>query len=405
MPSRILPAFAALLGAVSLAACSSSSGGSGSGAGSAIKIAAIGSFQSTVADFTDGADAMRAKVAQVNAAGGIHGHQIELTVCDDKSSPNEAATCARNAVSDHVVAVMSPTSFSGFGAQMLPILQAAGIPDVGQPATTPTDWTSPNSFPLDPGQAAQYDGVALALKKAGCTNVGSLQVPVPAAVEVVKDLQQALPTIGSKLVLNIQVGMTESSYAPQVARLTSAGAQCIVPIMGGSEMIKLISAIEQSGAHLTLGGVTAAFGQETLTSLGSKAQGIVLSGAAYLPTDTSVKGVQDMLAAMKKYTPGTKATTNAATQSWGTATLLINGVLPSIKGDITPDSVMKALEATKNAPTGTYAPYTFDQAPPNPNFPRLRNTGILTWTVGADAVPKLDSSHFLNIFQAMKNGS
>ena len=62
---------------------------------------------------------------------------------------------------------------------------------------------------------------------------------------------------------------------------------------------------------------------------------------------------------------------------------------------------MKALDATKNATVGTYAPYTFAQPAPNSQFPRLRNSGILTWVVTND-VPKLTSSGFINIYQALQ---
>ncbi len=121
-----------------------------------------------------GAAAIRAKADEVNAAGGIHGHQIKIIVCDDQQNPNQAENCARQAVSDGSVVVLSPTASAGFGARTLPGLAAVGIPGVGEPAVVPSDRTSPNAFPLDPGEPAQYAAVALALRQRGCTKVGSL---------------------------------------------------------------------------------------------------------------------------------------------------------------------------------------------------------------------------------------
>lgn len=361
----------------------------------------MGTFQAAGSNYADASAAIEAKADQINAQGGIKGRPIKVTVCDDQLNPNQAASCARDAVSAHAVAVLSPTQSSGFGAQTLPILEAAGIPAVDEPAVVPTDWTSPNSFPLDPGEPAQYAAVALALKQAGCTQVGSVQVDVPAAVTAVDDLKNALSSLGGKLVLNLQVGLTSASYASQVAQLISAGAQCVVPIIAPPEVPKLISALNQSGKKLLVGGVTAAFSQQLLTSMGSAANGILLAAGEYLPTDTSVAAVADMISTMKQYTPSVQATDTYATSAWGGATLLFSDVFPSIAGSITPATVTAALKATKNAPVGTYAPYTYAQSPPDPKLPQVRETGVVTWKV-ANGTPTLTSNGFINIYQALK---
>jgi len=395
-----VPVAALLIGA-SACGSSSSSGSSGTSAASEIVVTVMGTFQAAGADYGDAAAAIQASADQVNAAGGIHGHKLKVIVCDDQENPNQAETCARQAVSDNSAVVLSPTESTGFGAQTLPVLAAAGIPDVDEPAVVPTDWTSSNVFPLDPGEPAQYAAVALALKQHGCTKVGSLQLPVASGAAAAGDLGTALTKIGGSLVLNVKTGMSEPTYAPQVAQLISAGAQCVVPIILPTEISKLISAINQSGKKLPIGGVTAAFNQQLLTSLGTAADGIILAGGNYLPTDTTIPSVEDMITAMKKYTPSTPPTDTYGTSAWGAATLVFSSVMPAITGPITASSVMKALDATKNATVGTYAPYTFAQPAPNSQFPRLRNPGILTWVVQND-VPKLTSSGFININQALQ---
>lgn len=388
---------AGALCAVGLAACRSSS--SASGAKNSILIAVIGTFVAPGTNYQDAQAAVRAKADEVNAAGGIGGKKIKLTFCDDQHDPNQATACARQVVANHAVAVLAPTSASGFSTETFPVLDAAKIPVIGNPAAVAADWTSPNAYPLDPGSPGQYAGVALALKNIGCTDVGSIQLPVPAGVASAQNVAKAVKSLGGRLVKNIQVGMSEASYASQVAQLISAGAKCIVPIILPTEEPKLLTAIRQSGKQLSVGGVTAAFNQQLLTSLGSAADGIVLAGANYLPTDTSVPAVREMTAAMAKYAPGTKATDTYATAAWGSATLLFSGVLPRIKGAITSAKIMEALDHAKNLPTGTYAPYTFKTPPPNPAFPRLMNTSILTWQV-KNSVPVLTSKGFIDIAQA-----
>jgi ABC-type branched-subunit amino acid transport system substrate-binding protein len=307
-----------------LAACRGSS--SGGGGGSSLSVAVIGTFQAPGTDYRDGRAAVEAKADQINAAGGINGKKIKITACDDQHDPNQATRCARDAVSAHVLAVLAPTSASGFGAQIMPVLNAAKIPVIGSPAVGPADWTSPNAYPLDPGSPAQYAGVALALKKIGCTDVGSIQLPVPAGEAAAGNLAKGVTAMGGRLVKNVKVGMSEASYASQVAQLVSAGAKCIVPIILPTEEPKLLTAVRQSGKQLRIGGVAGAFNQQLLTSLGSAAEGIVLASSNYLPTDTSVPAIKEMTSAMAKYTPDIKAVDIYGSAAWGSATLLFDGV-------------------------------------------------------------------------------
>lgn len=408
-----LPAAAAAVLVLGLTACSSSSSSSGSspqasggstaaagGNGKTLTVFVTGTFQAAGIDYQDASAAITAKADEVNAAGGINGEQIKVIVCDDQHNPNQATACARQAVSDQALAVLAPSSAAGFGPQVLPVLAAAKIPVIDMPATDSTVWTSTNSYPFDTGAPAQYAGVALALKQAGCTDVGSIQLPVPAGATSAKYLADGVTQLGGHLVKNIQVGMTESSYSSEVAQLVVAGAKCVVPIILPTEQVKLISAVKQSGQQLLIGGVTAAFNQQLLTSLGSAANGILLAGPNYLPTDTSVPAIQDMLAAMKKYTPGTSASDTYGTSAWGAATLLFSSVLPSIKGPITSAAISDALNHARNLTVGTYAPYTFSSPPPNPQLPRLMNTGLLLWKV-ENTIPTLATKDFIDISKAL----
>ena len=375
---------ALLLAGTALAGCRDS--GNGSGSSDELYFAVIGTFQAPGTDYRDAQAAVQAKVDEVNAAGGVNGKKLKVSFCDDQHDPNKATTCARDAVSEHALAALLPSSASGFGTQVLPILEAAKIPAIGEAAAVKADWTNPIAYPLDPGGPAQYAGVALVLKNAGCTEVGAIQLPVPAGEASANNLAKAVKALGGRVVKNIVVGMSESSYAPQVAQLASEGAKCIVPIILPTEEPKFLTAVHQSGHDFLVGGVTAAFNQQLLTSLGKASDGILLAGPAYLPTDTSIPAVKDMLDAMAKYTPKTKATDTYATLGWGSSTLLFDSILPKISGAVTAAKITDALNSAKDLDAGTYAPYTFSDPPPNPAFARLMNTKVITWKV-KNAVP------------------
>src|ERR1700726_369250 len=114
---------AAALGAMMIAACSSSSS-SHSGAS-----APSGTASSTSGDplglmmitatgpGNPGYDAIpgaQAAVADVNAAGGVRGHPVKLTVCDTHGNQNQAAACAQQALStSSILATVGDDDYSG----------------------------------------------------------------------------------------------------------------------------------------------------------------------------------------------------------------------------------------------------------------------------------------------------
>jgi len=61
-----------------------------------------------------------ARAKAINAAGGIKGRPVTVIRCDTKSDPNQAAACARKAVSEKVVAVIGPNTINATAA--FPIL-------------------------------------------------------------------------------------------------------------------------------------------------------------------------------------------------------------------------------------------------------------------------------------------
>src|SRR2546421_2510033 len=128
-----LPAAAIVLTA---SACGSGSGGTGTAADAStqgpIKIMVIGTLQSAAFGFPESVDGAKAAAMAINKAGGINGQQVQILSCNDQFDPNTAAACAQQAVNDKVDAVV--TGYTSFGRNIVPILKAADIPFIGNPA-------------------------------------------------------------------------------------------------------------------------------------------------------------------------------------------------------------------------------------------------------------------------------
>ena len=109
-------------------------------------------------------------IDEINAAGGINGHQVELITCNDQNDPNVAAQCGKQAVDEGVVALVGGLSL--FDLNILPALQQAGIPWVGLTSSDSFDQAGVYLFGGD--GASAFTGIGGALAKEGCKNVAIL---------------------------------------------------------------------------------------------------------------------------------------------------------------------------------------------------------------------------------------
>jgi branched-chain amino acid transport system substrate-binding protein len=86
---------------------------------------------------------VKAYADAVNAAGGLDGHPLKVTTCDNQFNPNVMANCARSAASAGAVAMMGngPTT-----PALLSILKSANIAWLPADPFTPLEYQAPNSF-------------------------------------------------------------------------------------------------------------------------------------------------------------------------------------------------------------------------------------------------------------------
>jgi branched-chain amino acid transport system substrate-binding protein len=143
-----------LTAALLVAACGSTGGGgtpTNSYTGKTIKLGAILSLTQAGGVYgPQGRDGMNLAVKQINAAGGVNGAQISLTVKDDASDKAQSAAVAQTLIQqDQVMALLGPTlSNSAVAVHPLaeslktPILAVSTtgihiVPDCNYPTTTP----------------------------------------------------------------------------------------------------------------------------------------------------------------------------------------------------------------------------------------------------------------------------
>lgn len=181
----------------------------------------------------------------INDRGGINGRPLEVITCDERGDPNQAANCARQAVSEQVVAVVG--SFSLVGDSIVPILEEAKIAWFGLiSANTALELTSPISFPLGPGVAILAGEAVKAAEV--CDRPGLVTIDIPSLPFIVQMIESGLASGGKKLVKTVTVpAAVGGDVSPQVADATT-GTDCILGVLSRQNYDQWLPALRQAGA-------------------------------------------------------------------------------------------------------------------------------------------------------------
>jgi ABC-type branched-subunit amino acid transport system substrate-binding protein len=259
---------------------------------------------------------------------------LKVITCDSEFEPAAAVTCEDKAVEAGVVAVINGYGEVGLDSA---ILAQAGIPLIGD-----ADTTEPNSFGLD-SSFAGYVGMGAGAGRAGCKKAGILYYDGQA--NVIPPTQAGLKAEGSRVVASAAVPQTSPDMDPAVAKLTDAGARCIILSLTPAAVVQAVTAIRQSGGNQLIVGFGAIFPSATITALGKMADGVLLTNSG-LGTSSSAAIVKRIEAGQKKINPALPFTSNSLA-AWCDATLLADG-LKHVKGNVTARSVTAALNGLRN---------------------------------------------------------
>jgi len=324
----------------------------GSGKNIAANVWVIGDFTSTIA-FT---------VPETLAAvqGALKDYKkVKISSCDSKGEQNSANECSRKAVSDGADVVVS--TYGSLG-QDHAILNQAGIPVIGL-----TDNKAPNAFGMSSaGSAAANVGTGAVAAK--CKKVGTLYLD---GADVIADgVTQSVKAAGGKVSTSVAVPLNAPDLAPAIARLLDAGSDCIAVIVTPNIAVQAVTAISQSGKKPRMISLSAIFNKDTLDTLGSLADGILIADGQRNPTD-KIPVMREITRDMQKYDKSAELTTNAVL-AWCDGKI-IAAALDSLKGEATAASMLTAMNGLRDVDLKD-AIHSFSAIPlVNPAFVRFFN--------------------------------
>jgi ABC-type branched-subunit amino acid transport system substrate-binding protein len=316
-----------------------------------------------------------AAVASVNAAGGVNGHPLKLDFCDSAYNPNKELSCARQLISDHVVAAVHPSIFADSSGAEFKLYKQAGIPVFGGYGVNPVELSDTNSYPLSGGLVGWVYGAAKAVKLAGATKVSVVGDTNPPSQYFLSLAQGALKTLGYSNVTSITGDdKADPTYDTVAARATANGTDGILIGTGPVDFPVAVKAILATGYKGKISVIAPTLEPPILKTLGSSTEGFLVSSQMAFVTDTSNPGIAKFLGDMQKYQPsGTIDDLSLA--AWA-AVQLFAKVMATSTATTPSNTAFDAALASLSTPIDidVIAPWSLQgKTSPLPSFPRVLN--------------------------------
>jgi branched-chain amino acid transport system substrate-binding protein len=295
------------------ATATTSGGGSGntaSGPGvtaSTITVGLITSVTGSAApEYTGIIPSAQARIAQMNAQGGINGRQIKLITADDQSSPtgNNAAVQSLIAKGVFGIIAVSPFVFGGYKT-----MATAGLPVTGGAFDGP-EWgikALSNMFayssPQDP-QDPQYDGLANFAKGLGGTKSAAVGYGVsPSSAASARGFIFAAQHVGmSSGYLNTSLPFGSVDVSAIALQLKNTGSDNLWLPLDENTNFAIISAYKQAGANIKVSVSATGYGQALLNdpTAVQAAQGVYFNTVG-APVELNNAATQNFTGALSQY--------------------------------------------------------------------------------------------------------
>ena len=248
-----------------LAACGSSHGSTGSpgkaSAGKSPYVIGV-MLDRTGSDATTGVAQLQGiefYVHQVNASGGVNGHDLKLDVCDSASLPTGATACAARlqGVPTHIVTLQGglPPALAAEAVLNNKDLMPSVIPVLAPPASS-------TAFQVPPLEAAHLTPLIAQLKSAGVGTIGAIATDDVSGTSQTAAIVHSATAAGIRIV-KAQMATSATDVTPQLESLKQGGAQVIFVAALGTSAAAVLEGAQTLNLGLPIvlgaGAVTNAF--------------------------------------------------------------------------------------------------------------------------------------------------
>ncbi|MBS7806423.1 ABC transporter substrate-binding protein [Variovorax sp. PCZ-1] len=244
---------------------------------STIKLAAIvelsGAGATAGTNFKNGVEMA---VKEINAAGGILGRKLELSVNDTTTNPGVALAMTKKAIDQDVFAIFGPV-FSGSIIVSMKESEKAKIPNwTGGEAANITMQGNPYIFRTSFTQATAMPKVARYISQE--VKVKSLAIAYvnndfgKGGLDMIK---KALATTDTKITAEISTDAGQADFSAAVLRAKQSNADALFVYLNEDESARILRELRKQGWNKPIIGETTLTGQKVIDLAGEAANGAV----------------------------------------------------------------------------------------------------------------------------------
>ena len=314
-----------------------------------IKLGAIYAL-SGAAGFLGGPEerALRMRVDEVNKAGGLNGHPIELTIYDTEGNTAKAAQQLRRLIdADKVDVVFGPSS-SGESLAVIAIANEARVPILmhgGAEAITKP--VTPYVFNTPPSDRIALSGLLEQLKKAGLKSVSMLSAADGFGQSGKAVLQELAPAYGVRVVNQEEFGRLDIDITAQVLKAKDSNADAMIIWSALPAPVIILKAAQAVGYAKPIYTSYGAGTNDLVAQAGGAAEGLYLFSLRLLAPESlkdsdPVKGVITRLSA--EYQARYKVPAPVYAQHSYDAFLILEQAVGKIAGPVNRESIRAAIE-------------------------------------------------------------
>jgi hypothetical protein len=287
------------------------------------------------------------------------GRPLQVDVCDDKSSPNGATRCGREAASNGSVALFGSTGSFETGTT------AANLPGVLGAGASVFDLTNPRSF-------APISALTLVVGGASASSAAGAKKALMVAIDsaITRTFMGTAVDVAKELGVEMDVLWVPpetTDWAPVAAQVNERDPQAIGVAL--PSMVPFINALANEGitpADVPIQTAVTLLPPEQIEQLGSKADGVYLVTQVVPATDTDNAGVKQMIQEFEDagVDLDPEQSSPAVVTAWANVHIfadLVDDLSPQEIAALDSDALV---EVFKNAPPVSrpeYAPFDFSQ--------------------------------------------
>ena len=175
------------------------------------------------------AKTLKMLVDKVNAAGGVNGEEIALTLYDDGGDPNKARTFATRLVEDDEVAAIIGGTTTGTTMSIIQVVEDAEIPFISLAGAIEIidpvkDWVF--KTPHTDRMACQK--IFEEMKARGITKIGMISGTDGFGASMRKQCLEVVSDYGITVAADESYGPTDADMTPQLTNIKNAGVQAVL---------------------------------------------------------------------------------------------------------------------------------------------------------------------------------